>query len=172
MRFPFVALAVMVAASLLPQAAIACAAQPTAAGLWEQVDSTGRPDGWFLISKRGDTYKATLVKLFAKPGANLNPLCTKCPVDQKNLPWLGLTIIRGMQRQGLDYDSGIVLDPRSGSQYFARIRLSPDGQSLTVRGYLGIDPLGGGETWRRLPDADLNGVDPRVAAGLALASPR
>jgi Uncharacterized protein conserved in bacteria (DUF2147) len=111
MRIPFAALAVMVAALLLPQAGVACAAQPTPAGLWEQVDSAGKADGWFLISKRGDSYRATLVKLFVKPGANPDPLCTKCPVDQKNLPWLGLTIIRGMHRQGSDYDSGIVLDP-------------------------------------------------------------
>jgi uncharacterized protein (DUF2147 family) len=158
MRVHLAALIVMVVSALCLQAGRAQAAEPTAVGLWEQVDvSTGKPDGWFLISEHNGIYSGTLVKIFVKPGENPNPVCTQCSGAQKDAPWLGLTIIKGMEREGLDYENGTILDPRDGSEYYARMRLSPDGQMLTVRGYLGIDPLGGGEVWSRLPGSALSG---------------
>ena len=44
---------------------LASAQQPSAAGLWEQVDETsGKPEGWLLISEEGGLYKGVLVKGF------------------------------------------------------------------------------------------------------------
>jgi uncharacterized protein (DUF2147 family) len=139
-----------------PLAAVDAAPQraaPAAAGLWEQVDDKGRVGGWFYIYERDGIYEGKIVKMFPRPGDKPNPICTKCPGEQKNQPTLGLTLIKGMQRKGRNYESGTILDPRDGSVYQARMELSPDGQRLMVRGYLGIDLFGQSQIWRRLPES-------------------
>jgi hypothetical protein len=42
--------------------------------------------------------------------------------------------------------------------------LSPDGQQLTVRGYLAFEFLGRDEVWYRLPDTAMKELDPIVVA--------
>ena len=149
------------------------AAELSAAGLWQQFDdASGRTQGWFLIAERNGVYEGAIAKMFMEPGEDPNPLCTHCDGDQKNAPWLGLTFIKGMKRNGMKYEDGSILDPRYGTVYRAIMELSPDGQTLTVRGYLGIELLGQNQIWKRLPDSAQAELDPAMRLRYEMSKPK
>jgi uncharacterized protein (DUF2147 family) len=143
------------------------AAEVTAVGLWEQVDETsGKAESWFKITEHNGVYEGNIVKIFFKPGEDENWVCSKCEGAEKGAPVLGLALIKGMQRNGLSYENGTIMDPRDGAVYRALMKLSPDGRKLEVRGYLGVSLFGRSQVWNRLPDNAL-GAQTRPAKGAA-----
>jgi len=130
-------------------------------GFWQAYFEDGTPSGWFYFAEKKGFYEGRLVKMFKKKGeTKVVTTCAACPGEKKNKPMLGMVIVYNLKRDGFaKFENGNILDPRDGSVYNAAIEITPDGQQLLLRGYLGFELLGQTQTWTRLPDDAIPAAD-------------
>jgi uncharacterized protein (DUF2147 family) len=151
----------------------AYAGPPTIEGVWQQIDpGTGRVGGLISFKEKGGLWEGYIVKMYPQPGDPVNPVCSRCTDDRKDQLVLGLRLIQDAKRDGLSYKGGSILDPRSGSQYSVELTLSPDNQTLTVRGYVGLTLFGQSQTWKRLDESDSEYPKLRPGSEIRAAPPR
>jgi len=73
----------------------------------------------------------------------------QCDGANKNAPVVRLVILSGLIKAGDEHVGGQILDPDSGKVYRSKLRLTDNGKTLSVRGYIGVPTLGRSQTWVR-----------------------
>lgn len=124
-------------------------AQHSPVGLWNTIsDVDGKPTGVVEIRQtRGEL--VGIVRAILVPADHDDSICGKCSGELKNRPIIGLEILRHMRPHGDEWSGGEILDPESGKTYKAKIRLTDDGKTLIVRGYIGFSLFGRSQRWVR-----------------------
>jgi uncharacterized protein (DUF2147 family) len=118
-------------------------------GLWKTVDErTQREKSLIRIVEQRGELVGRIEKLLTQPDF---AECIKCEDDRKGRPLLGMEIIRrtSIQPQGLSWVGGQILDPQSGRIYQLVLTPSSNGETLEVRGYLGLSVFGRSQVWLR-----------------------
>jgi uncharacterized protein (DUF2147 family) len=130
-------------------ASVAMANSPV--GQWHTIDDkTGEPKSMVVISEQQGIMRGRVEKILRKD-ADPSAKCDKCSDDRKNLPILGMEIIRGAKKaSGKNvWEDGEILDPENGKTYGLRLTPIENGAKLEVRGSIG--PFGRTQTWVRVP---------------------
>ena len=120
-------------------------------GQWHTIDDkTGAPKSLVIISEHQGVMRGRVEKILRKE-ADQNAKCEKCSDERKNLPILGLEIIRGAKKAPDKnvWEDGEILDPENGKTYGLRLTPIENGAKLEVRGSMG--PFGRTHTWVRVP---------------------
>ena len=127
---------------------MACAQTPTPAGLWKTFnDSTGKPEGLVRIEEREGEFLGVVVQVLSS--REPNPVCDLCEGALKDQPVVGMTILKGLRREGDGFGGGTILDPDEGLTYRCAARLLDRGRKLEVRGYFGLPLFGRTQIWLR-----------------------
>ncbi len=117
-------------------------------GKWNTIDDvTGKVVSVVEIFEHNNKIYGKVIEIFNPKSRNR--VCENCTGNDKNKAILGLTVIKGLVKEGNEYCNGKILDPKSGKLYKCYITLEePD--KLKVRGYIGISLFGRTQYWERL----------------------
>ena len=104
-----------------------------------------------LIYKRGNKYYGKLDWIKFPNDENGKPKTDKNNPDEKLRPqpeW-GLELLKDfVYNEDNVYDDGTIYDPKNGKTYSCKMTL--DGSTLKIRGYIGISLFGRSEIWTRV----------------------
>ena len=117
-------------------------------GKWKTIDDeTGDAKSIVEVySKSGKIYAKVIEILDLE---HKNSVCIKCSGEDKNKSILGLIVIKGLTKDGSEYNSGEILDPKNGKLYKCALSLDSK-DKLKIRGYIGFSLLGRTQYWYRV----------------------
>lgn len=124
----------------------------TAVGKWNTIDDkTGKKKSIVELYKHDGKLYGKIIHLYPREGREENPVCKVCTDDRKGKPLVGLQIVRGLEWDGKEWESGTILDPENGKVYKAKIWVDEKNPNkLNMRGYIG--PLFRTQTWEKVVD--------------------
>lgn len=121
-------------------------------GIWQTTDDkTGKPRSLVRIVETAGEYSAIVEKGLLATDTG-DAVCDKCTDERKGQKIIGMTIAKHLKQSTNSnvYDSGEILDPENGKTYKCKMTLSPNGNELEVRGFIGFSLLGRSQTWKRV----------------------
>jgi uncharacterized protein (DUF2147 family) len=117
-------------------------------GKWKTIDDlSGKEKGVVEIYEKKGVFFARIVEIFESE--HKNKKCSLCSGEDKDNSLLGLIIIRGLKKDGDEYNGGKVLDPKIGKYYKCYVQLE-EKDKLKIRGYIGLPILGRTQYWYRV----------------------
>ncbi len=120
-------------------------------GRWKTIDDiSGKEKGVVEIYEKNGVYYAKIVEIFEEQ--HKNKKCVLCSGDDKDKPFLGLVIIRGLKKCDGEYNGGTVLDPKNGKHYKCYIKFESN-DKIKIRGYIGVPLLGRTQYWYRVKNS-------------------
>jgi uncharacterized protein (DUF2147 family) len=134
----------------IPAAGAAATANRLASpvGLWQPLDSSGKPLGLIRIFEDKGLYYGRIEP--SSPTDDRTARCTRCTGERHDQPIIGLVLMRHLKPQNGEYVGGDIVDPDTGRIYGCTLRLIDGGRQLLMRGFLGISLLGHSQTWQRV----------------------
>lgn len=117
-------------------------------GKWKTIDDTSGEAKSIveIYEEEGKVYGKIIELINPKKE---NPKCNNCPGADKDKPLIGLEFMKGLEKDGDEYNSGKILDPLNGKLYKCYITLD-EKDVLKVRGYIGFSLLGRTQYWYRV----------------------
>jgi uncharacterized protein (DUF2147 family) len=126
----------------------AFAADPLTGTTWRTFDDkTGAPKVLVTFSESAGQLSGKISQRLA--GSTISQ-CDKCTGALKGKPLVGLPLIHHLKATGGgEYANGEILDPKTGKMYRLNGKLSADGKTLELRGFVGFSLLGRTQVWKR-----------------------
>lgn len=123
-------------------------AQKTVLGKWKSIDDdTGKALAIVEIYEEDNKIYGRVIEILNPK--NKDRTCENCAGEDKDKPILGLTVIKGLKKDGNEYNGGHILDPKYGKLYKCYINLENE-DKLKIRGYIGISLFGRTQYWHRM----------------------
>ncbi|WP_298539020.1 DUF2147 domain-containing protein [uncultured Aquimarina sp.] len=111
-------------------------AQSEIIGKWKTIDdNTGEAKSIVVIYKKGSKIYGKIDRILKE--SDRDKLCKECEGEDYNKPIEGMIILKGLQKDGNEYEDGTIMDPENGKVYKCKIWVDEDDPNvLNVRGYI------------------------------------
>jgi uncharacterized protein (DUF2147 family) len=117
-------------------------------GKWKTIDDqSGEEKSVVEIYEKSGKIYGKVLKIFDENHRKAR--CVDCEGEDTNKPVIGLNVIKELIKDGKEYNSGKILDPKNGKVYKCFITLEST-DKLKVRGYIGFALLGRTQYWQRV----------------------
>jgi uncharacterized protein (DUF2147 family) len=120
-------------------------------GKWKTIDDETKKEKSIVevYEANGKIY-GKIIQLLQEKDGGAGKLCDKCTGADSNKPLIGIVIVKDLKIDGEEYKGGTIMDPNNGKTYKCKLEVADGGNTLKVRGYIGLPALGRTQLWYRV----------------------